>query len=78
LRSSIAPAASTSQAAAAANGGNQGGSSSASCSRLQGQYVDNMGSILLVKEKPATAPNAKPTYAYLSHTDKQLKFSKPS
>jgi hypothetical protein len=45
---------------------------------LQGQYVDNMGSILLVKEQPTAAHNAKPTYSYVGHTEKQLQFSKAS
>lgn len=44
---------------------------------LQGQYVDNMGSILFVKEQPTASHNAKPTYAYVGHTDKQLDFKRP-
>jgi hypothetical protein len=53
--------------------------SSSSTSALQGQYVDSLGSILLVKEQQ-TAPgqNAKPAYLYVGHTDKQLQFTKPS
>jgi hypothetical protein len=45
---------------------------------LHGQYVDNLGSILLVKEQPTAAHNTKASYAYVGHTDKQLQFQHPS
>lgn len=65
------------QGAAQAAGG-QAGSKAAGSTALQGTYVDNMGSILLVKEQPAASHNAKPVFDYLGHTNKQLKFTKPS
>lgn len=69
-------------AAAAAAAGGSGGSASAgangSGALLQGQYVDNLGSILLMKEAPVVSHNQKPTFVYVGHTDKQLQFQKPS
>lgn len=57
-----------------------GSSSSSSAAALQGQYVDSLGSVLLVKEQQIGAPaqNAKPAFSYVGHTDKQLQFTKPS
>ena len=57
---------------------NGSSSSNSSSGALQGQYVDNLGSILLVKEQPTAAHNTKPSYSYVGHTDKQLQFQRPS
>lgn len=68
----VPPGASSSNSTVSATG-------SSSMAALQGQYVDSLGSILLVKEQQ-TAPvqNAKPAYLYVGHTDKQLQLMKPS
>lgn len=75
LRPAISQPSSSTQAAV---GSSAGSSSSSTTAVLQGHYIDNLGSILLVKEHPTASHNQKPTFAYVGHTDKHLQFQKPS
>jgi hypothetical protein len=76
LRPAISQPSSSTQAAVCGTAGSS--SSTTTTAMLQGHYIDNLGSILLVKEHPTSSHNQKPTFEYVGHTDKHLQFQKPS
>lgn len=78
LRPAISQPSSSSQAAVGSSAGGGSTTTTTTTAVLQGQYIDNLGSILLVKEHPTASHNQKPTFAYVGHTDKHLQFQKPS